>query len=1133
MIKKVLSVVLCIVLVIAMTAVPVNATSADKKSAQDYGFGILKSVVENNTITYFDEDGNEVDTTKFNREAVSTYSRLPESYNLKDYNRVTSVKDQGSEGLCWDFAATGSIESSILSKPELLEQLPENAHETLDLSEVGNTWFIHTNFEDEDSILYNEYEKDPAKGTEGAWPGYVAMGLSSGYGAYPEELMPYESWGDYVNESLRFYSDYRLKSFNKLSPDNVELIKQSLMEYGAVSITYNCYDSNYNYVDGIEAYYDNGNPIEYSLSDSPHAVIITGWDDSFSKENFCEEMRPENDGAWLCRNSWGEGAGCIEEGYEGYFWMSYETEIREFAQFEIQSAENVDNIYQIEVMPAYTLCGELSAANVFTAKSDEEITQICFSNVGSSDFTVDIYKLNDNYTSPVDGELLSSFSDSVDYEGIHVIDCPQGIYVSKGDVFSVVISDENGLMIKYSYNDLSNFKNISFVMGEDGEYIDVNDIDDAGRVSIKAYTKNRDGAVNKEKLSQSINEAQSIEKTEDIPQYVFEELSFQLEKSQALMDNENATQNMVDNQTCLLNSAIENIEEYFFEINSFDDFMYFYNELMNDGFFKPEYISLNTDLDLSSIEDFVPLYSGFSFKGVFNGNNHTISGLKTNTKNDDAALFYKLEGATVKNLTLSDCEIVSEYIATTIAANAESSSIINCDIKDSKIVSMRDCVGGIIGNSYKTILDDCDLKNIEMISTGVAGIYTIWECDFDNCTYDGVTISSLNGINFDDNITVDGFSEYNNKKVMMTISGSKCIVENYFGKIVSVSVNGEELEKVSDHYEFEVEADTTYSLDVVYEDEPELKFVFVHDFLTDEIEITTYYGNSGDLVFPSDISGHPVTSISEDFKNYSNSPITSITFGGIKHIENELFNNLAELEKVVFNEGVESIGPGMFHLCPLLTEVVFPDSLVEIGESAFSYCENLEKVKFGKGLKRIASFAFSGNDKLKNLEFPDSLEILGAYAFEGCGATSVVFGKDIQRIYENSVGFTGFIGEKYEPARIPDFKVYGYAGTDTQRYAEYNGFEFIDITNGKPEIVDEGFDYDKFNKGDVDLDSKITVFDATLIQMYLADLKELNDVQKHNAVTYFDITNAISIMSVTQIQRYVAGVIPSFYPEEQ
>ena len=38
-----------------------------------------------------------------------------------------------------------------------------------------------------------------------------------------------------------------------------------------------------------------------------HAVTIIGWDDDYPADNFLEEHRPPQDGAWLVKNSWGSG----------------------------------------------------------------------------------------------------------------------------------------------------------------------------------------------------------------------------------------------------------------------------------------------------------------------------------------------------------------------------------------------------------------------------------------------------------------------------------------------------------------------------------------------------------------------------------------------------------------------------------------------------------------------------------------------------------------------------------------------------------------------------------------------------------------------------------------------------------
>ena len=47
-----------------------------------------------------------------------------------------------------------------------------------------------------------------------------------------------------------------------------------------------------------------------------HAILLVGWDDEYPKESFATV--PPGDGAWLVKNSWGEGWGL-----GGYFWISY------------------------------------------------------------------------------------------------------------------------------------------------------------------------------------------------------------------------------------------------------------------------------------------------------------------------------------------------------------------------------------------------------------------------------------------------------------------------------------------------------------------------------------------------------------------------------------------------------------------------------------------------------------------------------------------------------------------------------------------------------------------------------------------------------------------------------------------
>lgn len=120
------------------------------------------------------------------------------------------------------------------------------------------------------------------------------------------------------------------------------------------------------------------------------------------------------------------------------------------------------------------------------------------------------------------------------------------------------------------------------------------------------------------------------------------------------------------------------------------------------------------------------------------------------------------------------------------------------------------------------------------------------------------------------------------------------------------------------------------------------------------------------------------------------------------------------LEKVVFNEGLESIGSACFAGCEKLEKVEFPESLKSIGHSndggetgAFEDCEALKTVTFNEGLEEIGIGSFRACVALEKLEFPASLKIIGPYAFGRCEALSKVdFNEGLETIGDNA--FAGY-----------------------------------------------------------------------------------------------------------------------------
>ena len=153
--------------------------------------------------------------------------------------------------------------------------------------------------------------------------------LSEGYATHRSEFGG--TYGKYVLESDFPTKDYKLteanqKKFNEATSKAVienfeyaeniskdeETLKRYIMNYGGVFISTSTCNQWHNYKGGIY----RSEPI--SANRVEHGVIVIGWDDNYSKDNFVYE-KPSKDGAWLILNSWG-----TNWGNNGTAWVSYE-----------------------------------------------------------------------------------------------------------------------------------------------------------------------------------------------------------------------------------------------------------------------------------------------------------------------------------------------------------------------------------------------------------------------------------------------------------------------------------------------------------------------------------------------------------------------------------------------------------------------------------------------------------------------------------------------------------------------------------------------------------------------------------------------------------------------------------------
>lgn len=393
------------------------------------------------------------------------YSEFPESYCLRDYGYVTSVKNQGEGGYCWAFTAMAVLESCILKAN-------------------GGTY----DFSENNLINVNKLYSD-----------YGLSTLSQG-GSMINALGYLLSWLGPVDDSYDEYS-----AFSRLSPvlnsdmhvqnvlfidiDNqtdLNPIKEALMEYGAVG-SFLYWTDLPTYLDGSNYYYDGalGSYIN-------HAVTLVGWDDNYAKENFV--LTPPGDGAWIIKNSWGP-----EIGDGGYFYVSYYCDtvndvysrysdsLNKLYTIILNDTVRFDKNYQYDY--AGVTCYYKDYApntwlkNVFVSEGDEFLEGVSTYFMQDSEYDVYIY-LNGEMVHTQGGETKS---------GYYTVVLDQFIPLKSDDVFEVVFNirslDGSGVsLVTVQADDVTQYEiksGISFYSDVKDHWVDFGS---GEALCIKAFT---------------------------------------------------------------------------------------------------------------------------------------------------------------------------------------------------------------------------------------------------------------------------------------------------------------------------------------------------------------------------------------------------------------------------------------------------------------------------------------------------------------------------------------------------------------------------------------------------------------------------------------------------------------------
>ena len=444
-------------------------------------YKIMNSIFENNgkdIHTCFDGEGTIINCGKCNYTQNDNNFTIPIRYNgieitlnpqpitgcasdsrfsLRDQGLVTPVKNQGSMGACWTFGVLGAFESAFLIATGQTLDLSEN-----NMQNLGLFYSIYGDSRHDESGTY-----------------YKAIGyLVSWLGAINESDDTYDELGKI--SSLRYGPNaYRTVNAILIDISNKTAVKEFLTTYGALDLYIYGADSN-------SMYYNATTKSQYNNeSTGNHYVTLVGWDDEFPKSNFTIEA--PGDGAWICKNSWGN-----DWGDEGYFYLSYydksidpsaypeEERHLNAVGFVFDNVEYYEKLYQSEMAGIDSFGDYDTYGHVFKSEDGDIIAAVgTYFEQANTPYTVSIY-INDR--------LLYTQSGKSRHTGYNTIKLDKHIAIDKGSTFDIRIQSSSVPLMELSRFPIVTGVNYVIINGQMTDTSTSNMI-----AAVKAYTYRNPG----------------------------------------------------------------------------------------------------------------------------------------------------------------------------------------------------------------------------------------------------------------------------------------------------------------------------------------------------------------------------------------------------------------------------------------------------------------------------------------------------------------------------------------------------------------------------------------------------------------------------------------------------------------
>lgn len=331
---------------------------------------------------------------------------------------------------------------------------------------------------------YNGYEPGASEAWYGSNPAFDACQEDW---SLPDGLRITEDVGWRVSEVLRLRSPANVSAIGEYTgytAQATDAIKRTLVDVGGVAVALSMEQN-------IPTDVWNGNSANAEPSDSftfstwsqfnsesavtqNHAALIVGWDDAYPAANFqgTASGKPPADGAWLCKNSWGNDGlfaslGGVDEATRwglpdangqasGYFWLSYYdhaiADVEAFAVTPVEESADVlyqhDHLGAAEYVVPVRYSTHVQAVNVFTAEDVqllEAVTAWTFEPDAGCSVTVGVLPVGFDAAAASPDELMAAsapaahagavFADA----GFHTLDLDAPVLVTAGQQFTLTL----------------------------------------------------------------------------------------------------------------------------------------------------------------------------------------------------------------------------------------------------------------------------------------------------------------------------------------------------------------------------------------------------------------------------------------------------------------------------------------------------------------------------------------------------------------------------------------------------------------------------------------------------------------------------------------------------------------------